>query len=157
MLVVAPMSGHFATLLRDTVRTLLATTTSTSPTGTTCATSRSRAGRFGLDEYTDHLIDFLAAMGPGANVVAVCQPCVAALAAAALMAEDEQPGAAGEPDPDGRPDRLPDQPDRGQQAGHGKPIEWFEQNLISRVPVAATPAPAARLSGLRPALRVHAA
>ena len=42
------------------------------------------AGRFGLDEYTQHLIDFLAAMGPGANVVAVCQPCVAALAAILL-------------------------------------------------------------------------
>ena len=46
-------------------------------------------GPFGLDEYIEHLIEFLRAMGPGAHVVAVCQPCVPALAAAALMAEDD--------------------------------------------------------------------
>ena len=49
------------------------------------------AGRFGLDEYTRHLIDFLAAMGPNANVIAIYQPCVAALAAVALMSQDKHP------------------------------------------------------------------
>ena len=58
-------------------------TTSTSPTGTMRATSRRRAGRFGFDDYVDHLIDSSRRSGPGAHVVAVCQPCVAALAAAA--------------------------------------------------------------------------
>ena len=48
-------------------------------------------GRFGFDEYIEHLIRFLEAMGPGAHVVAVCQPCVQALAAAAIMAEDDNP------------------------------------------------------------------
>ena len=48
-------------------------------------------GRFGLDEYVEHLIGFLAAIGPGTHVVAVCQPCVPALAAAAIMAEDDHP------------------------------------------------------------------
>jgi NADH:ubiquinone oxidoreductase subunit 4 (subunit M) len=48
-------------------------------------------GRFGLDEYIQVLIDFLAEMGPGASVVAVCQPCVAALAAVSVMSEDQHP------------------------------------------------------------------
>ena len=56
-------------------------TTSTSPTGTTRATCRSAHGRFGFDEYVEHLIQFLEAIGPGAHMMAVCQPCVAALAA----------------------------------------------------------------------------
>ena len=111
------MSGHFATLLRDTVRTLLLDHDVYVTDWHNIRDVPFGAGRFGLDEYTEHLIDFLAAMGPGAHVVAVCQPCVAALAAVALMSEDEHPAHAGEPDPDGRPDRLPDQPDRGQPAG----------------------------------------
>ena len=53
------------------------TTTSTSPTGTTRATCRSDAGRFGFDDYVEHIIQFLETLGPGAHVVAVCQPCVA--------------------------------------------------------------------------------
>ena len=88
MLVVAPMSGHFATLLRDTVRTLL-------PDHDVYLTDWHNvrdvplvAGRFGLDDYVDHVIEFLAAIGPGAHVVAVCQPCVAVLAAVAVMAKD---------------------------------------------------------------------
>ena len=51
-------------------------------------------GRFGFDEYIDHLIRFLETIGPGAHLVAVCQPCVAALAAAAVMARGRPSGAA---------------------------------------------------------------
>ena len=67
------------------------TTTSTSPTGTTRATCRSTHGPFGFDEYVDYIIRFLEALGPGAHLVAVCQPCVQALAAVAVMAEDGNP------------------------------------------------------------------
>ena len=91
VLLVAPLSGHFATLLRDTVRVLL-------PEHDVHITDWANArdvgiwhGRFGFDEYVEHLIWFLRAMGPGSHVVAVCQPCVQALAAAALMAEDDHP------------------------------------------------------------------
>src|ERR1044071_8486291 len=91
VLLVAPLSGHFATLLRDTVRVLL-------PEHDVHVTDWANArdvgiwkGRFGFDEYIEHLILFLQAMGPGAHVVAVCQPCVQALAAAAIMAEDDNP------------------------------------------------------------------
>ena len=91
VLVVAGLAGHFATLLRGTVRTLL-------PDHDVYITDWHNArdvspehGRFGLDEYVEHLIDFLAAIGPGAHLMAVCQPCVPALAAATIMAEDEHP------------------------------------------------------------------
>ena len=78
VLVVAPLSGHFATLLRNTVRTLL-------PDHDVYITDWHNArdvslkhGRFGLDEYTEHLMRFLERMGPGSHMVAICQPCVAA-------------------------------------------------------------------------------
>ena len=86
------------------------------------------------------------AIGPGAHVVAICQPCVAALAATALMSEDDAPGHAGQPDADGRPDRLPRQPDRGQQAGHrASRSSGSRSNLISHVPLAPCAAPGRRV------------
>ena len=88
VLVVAPMSGHFATLLRDTVKSLLVDHDVHVTDWHNVRDVPLGEGRFGLDEYVAHLIDFLAAMGPGGHVVAVCQPCVAALAATALMSED---------------------------------------------------------------------
>ena len=91
VLVVAPLSGHFATLLRSLVRTLL-------PEHDVCITDWHNArdvgmehGRFGFDDYVGHLIQWLEKMGPGTHVVAVCQPCVQVLAAAAVMAEAKIP------------------------------------------------------------------
>jgi polyhydroxyalkanoate depolymerase len=88
VLLVAPLSGHFATLLRGTVRTML-------PEHDVYITDWHNVrdvalmhGRFGFDEYIEHLIRFLEAIGPRAHIVAVCQPCVAALVAAAVMAQD---------------------------------------------------------------------
>ena len=91
VLVVAPLSGHFATLLRATVRTML-------PEHDVYITdwhnmrdvARSH-GNFGFDEYIEHLVSFLEVIGEGAHVVAVCQPCVAALVATAVMAQDNHP------------------------------------------------------------------
>ena len=116
VLIVAPMSGHFATLLRDTVRTMLADHDVYVTDWHNARDVPLRAGRFGLDEYIEHLIDFLAAIGPGAHVVAVCQPCVAGAGGGRADVRGRASGHAGEPDADGRPDRLPHQPDRGQQA-----------------------------------------
>jgi polyhydroxyalkanoate depolymerase len=95
MLLVAPMSGHFATLLRGTVQTLLQDhdvyiTDWHNPRDI----PRSK-GRFGLDDYTEHLIDFLGHLGPRPHMVAICQPSVSALAAAAIMCEDNHPCAPG--------------------------------------------------------------
>ena len=155
VLIVAPMSGHFATLLRDTVRTMLPDHDVYVTDWHNARDVPLAAGRFGLDEYTDASDRFLAAIGPGGNMVAICQPCVAALAAVALMSEDDAPGDAGQPDADGRPDRLPHQPDRASTSSPTtKQIAWFEQHLISRA-VAPPRRRPPRLPRLRPARGLH--
>ena len=85
MLLVAPMSGHFATLLRGTVKTLLQDhdvyiTDWHNPRDIPLI-----EGPFGLDDFTEHIIDFLRLLGPRSHLVAICQPSVSALAAAAIM------------------------------------------------------------------------
>ena len=131
----APLSGHFATLLRDTVRVLL-------PEHDVHITDWANArdvgiwhGRFGFDEYVEHLIWFLRAMGPGAHVVAVCQPCVQALAAAALMAEDDHPCQPRQLTLMAGPIDTRINPTKVNELATGKPISWFERNLIARVPL----------------------
>ena len=119
VLVVAPMSGHFATLLRDTVRTLLRDHDVYITDWANVRDVPLAEGRFGLDEYIDHVMQFVRALGEGAHVVAVCQPCVAAFAATALMAG---------------PMDCRISPTAVNQLATDKPIEWFEQNLISTVP-----------------------
>jgi poly(3-hydroxybutyrate) depolymerase len=134
VLIVAPLSGHFATLLRATVRTML-------PDHDVFITDWHNArdipvghGRFGLDEYIDHVVDFLRAMGPAAHVVAVCQPCVPALAAAALMAEDDDEAVphsltlmAGPIDARVNPTIVND-------LAAGRSRDWFERNTVAIVP-----------------------
>ena len=78
VLLVAPLSGHFATLLRATVRTMLAEHDVYITDWHNARDAAVAHGRFGFDEYIGHLIRFLETIGPGAHVVAVCQPCVAA-------------------------------------------------------------------------------
>ena len=92
-------------------------------------------GRFGFDEYVEHLISFLEAMGPGAHVVAVCQPCVAGAGGGGDHGRGRQSRPAAQHDPDGRPDRYRVNPTKVNELATGKPIEWFEHNLISRVPL----------------------
>ena len=87
VLLVAPLSGHFATLLRNTVKTMLPEHDVYITDWHNARDAPLSAGRFGFDDYVEHLIKFLEIIGPGAHVVAVCQPCVAALAAAAVMAQ----------------------------------------------------------------------
>src|SRR5712671_1477767 len=134
VLLVAPLSGHFATLLRNTIETLL-------PEHDVYITDWHNArdvdrkhGRFGFDEYVEHIIRFLEAMGPGAHVIAVCQPCVQTLAAAAIMAESGSPAVprsmtlmAGPIDPRVNPTKV-------NKLATGRPIDWFERNLIAAVP-----------------------
>ena len=134
VLVVAPMSGHFATLLRDTVRTALQDHDVYVTDWHNVRDVPLSAGRFGLDEYTEHLIDFLAAMGPNANVIAVCQPCVAALAAVAIMSEDQHPATPASLTLMAGPIDCRISPTGVNKLATTQPIEWFEQNLISQVP-----------------------
>jgi poly(3-hydroxybutyrate) depolymerase len=134
LLVVAPMSGHFATLLRDTVRTTLQDHDVYVTDWHNVRDVPLEAGVFGLDEYTAHIIDFLAAMGPGANLLAVCQPCVAALAAVALMSEDDHPATPLSLTLMAGPIDCRINPTAVNLLATTKSIEWFEKNLISVVP-----------------------
>ncbi len=134
VLLVAPLSGHFATLLRGTVRTML-------PEHDVYITDWHNArdvplsdGRFGFDDYVTHLIDFLTAMGPGAHIIAVCQPCVAALVAAAVMAKDDHPAQPRSMTLMAGPIDTRVNPTKVNDLAKSKSISWFEKNLIARVP-----------------------
>jgi poly(3-hydroxybutyrate) depolymerase len=134
VLVVAPMSGHFATLLRDTVRTMLPDHDVHITDWHNARDVPLRDGRFGLAEYTEHLMAFMAALGPGAHMVAICQPCVAALSAVALMAEDDHPATPTSLTLMAGPIDCRVSPTAVNQLATTRPIAWFEKNLIARVP-----------------------
>ena len=134
VLIVAPMSGHFATLLRDTVRTMLADHDVYITDWHNTRDVPLSAGRFGLDEYTEHLMDFLAVMGPGSHLLAICQPCVASLSAVALMSEDAHPATPASLTLMAGPIDCRINPTGVNTLATGRPIEWFEKNLISSVP-----------------------
>ena len=134
VLVVAPMSGHFATLLRDTVRTLAADHDVYVTDWLSARDVPLSAGRFGLTEYTRHLMDFMAALGPGSHLMAICQPCVAALAATALMAEDDHPATPASLTLMAGPIDCRVNPTSVNELATSKPIEWFERTLIQTVP-----------------------
>ncbi len=135
VLLVAPLSGHFATLLRDTARTLLQDHDVYITDWHNARDVPLRHGPFGLDDYIEHLMRFLRAIGPDAHVVAVCQPCVAALAATALMAEDSDPAQPRSLTLMAGPVDCRVNPTSVNQLATSKPIEWFEKNLISHVPL----------------------
>jgi polyhydroxyalkanoate depolymerase len=135
LLLVAPMSGHFATLLRATVKTLLADhdvyiTDWHNPRDIPLA-----CGPFGLEDYTDHLIDFMEQLGPRAHMVAICQPSVSALAATAIMCEDDNPARPATLTLMAGPIDTRIQPTKVNEFAKSKPIEWFERNLINYVPL----------------------
>ena len=135
VLLVAPLSGHFATLLRETVRTLLQDHDVYITDWHNARDVALRHGPFALDDYIDHMIRFTQAIGPGTHVVAVCQPCVAALAAAAVMAEDEDPAQPRSLTLMAGPVDCRVNPTGVNTLATSKPIEWFEKNLISHVPL----------------------
>ena len=135
VLLVAPMSGHFATLLRATARTLLQDHDVYITDWHNPRDIPLREGRFGLDDYTEHLIDFLAKLGPRPHMVAICQPSVSALAAAAVMCEGNHPSRPATLTLMAGPIDTRIQPTRVNEFAKSRPIDWFEQNLINYVPV----------------------
>ena len=133
VLMVAPMSGHFATLLRATVRTML-------PDHDVYITDWHNArdvplseGRFGFDDYVGHLVHFLQTIGEGAHMVAVCQPAVQALVAAAVMAQTKDAAAPRSMTLMAGPVDCRINPTGVNELATSKPIEWFEKNLIATV------------------------
>lgn len=135
VLLVAPLSGHFATLLRETAKTLLQDHDVYITDWHNARDVSLAHGAFALDDYIDHMIRFTQTIGPGTHVVAVCQPCVAALAAAALMAEDDDPAQPLSLTLMAGPVDCRVNPTEVNKLAVSKPIAWFEQNLISHVPL----------------------
>ena len=134
VLVVAPMSGHFATLLRATVQTLLIDHDVYITDWHNIRDVPRAAGVFDLSTYTQEIVHFMGVLGEGSHLVAVCQPTVPALAAAALMAEDgdiAQPRSitlmAGPIDCRINPTAV-------NKLAMDKPIDWFESKLTDVVP-----------------------
>ena len=135
VLVVAPMSGHFATLLRATVQTLLQHHDVYITDWHNVRDVPLEAGAFDFSAYVNHVIEFLQAMGPKSHLVAVCQPTVPALAAAAIMAENDDPAQPASLILMAGPIDTRINPTMVNKLALKKPIEWFEQNLTSRVPL----------------------
>jgi polyhydroxyalkanoate depolymerase len=135
MLVVAPMSGHFATLMRNTVQTLLRDHDVYLTDWKTARDVPLSAGAFGLDDYVDYVIRFLQELGPHAHVLAVCQPCVPVLMAVAVMAENKDPCQPRTMTLMGGPVDVREAPTTVTELAQKHPIEWFEQKLISHVPM----------------------
>lgn len=135
VLLVAPLSGHFATLLRETARTLLQDHDVFITDWHNARDVALRHGPFGLDDYIDHMIRFTQTIGPGTHVIAVCQPCVAALAATAIMAEDDDPAQPRSLTLMAGPVDCRVNPTEVNKLAVSKPIDWFEKNLISHVPL----------------------
>jgi poly(3-hydroxybutyrate) depolymerase len=135
VLLVAPMSGHFATLLRGTVKTLLQDHDVYITDWHNPRDIPVKFGRFGLDEYTEHLIDFLGKLGPRPHMIAICQPSVSALAAAAVMCEDNHPSRPATLTLMAGPIDTRIAPTRVNELAKAKPLKWFEDNLINYVPL----------------------
>jgi len=134
VLVVAPMSGHFATLLRDTVRTLLADHDVYLTDWVNARNVAAFHGRFGLDDFIDLIIDFVHVLGPGINVLAVCQPSVPVIAAVSLMAADNDPLQPSAMVLMGGPIDTRRNPTQPNILATSHPIEWFDRNVIGMVP-----------------------
>ncbi len=135
VLLVAPLSGHFATLLRATVRTMLPDHDVFITDWHNARDAPLTAGRFGVDEYTDHLIKFLETMGPGAHVLAVCQPCVSVLAAVAVMAAAGNPAQPRSMTLMAGPIDTRVNPTKVNELAKKRSIDWFERTLTASVPL----------------------
>jgi poly(3-hydroxybutyrate) depolymerase len=135
LLIVAPMSGHYATLLRGTVERML-------PSADVYITDWRDAravplsdGKFDLDDYIDYLVEFLEAIGPGANMLAVCQPSVPCYAAVALMNADKHLCSPRTLTMMGGPVDTREAPTAVNTLATERPHAWFQRNVIVTVPM----------------------
>ena len=135
ILVVAPLSGHHATLLRDTVRTMLPDNDVYVTDWVDARMVPVDAGEFGLDDYVDYVREFVRLLSPDLNVVSVCQPTVPVLAAMSLMAADGEPDLPKTMIMMGGPIDARKSPTAVNNLATKRPYSWFEHKLIHRVPM----------------------
>jgi len=134
LLIVAPMSGHYATLLRGTVEAFL-------PNHDVYITDWRNArsvpvseGRFDLDDYIDYLISMLHMLGGDAHMIAVCQPSVPVMAAVALMEADKDPYVPHSMTLMGGPIDTRINPNGVNKLAESRGLDWFRSHVITKVP-----------------------
>jgi poly(3-hydroxybutyrate) depolymerase len=135
LLIVAPMSGHYATLLRGTVARMVPFADVYITDWRDARSVPLSEGHFDLEDYVDYLIEFLEAIGPGAHMLAVCQPSVPSYAAACLMSADKNPCVPKTLTMMGGPVDTRKAPTAVNTLATERPFSWFEQNVIATVPM----------------------
>ena len=134
LLIVAPMSGHYATLLRGTVEAFLPHFDVTITDWADARMVPLALGSFDLDDYIDYLREMLAHLGPGVHSIGVCQPSVPLLAAAALMEADGDPNAPASMTLMGGPVDTRRSPTEVNKLAEKRGVEWFRRNCLHTVP-----------------------
>jgi poly(3-hydroxybutyrate) depolymerase len=134
LLIVAPMSGHYATLLRGTVERMLPGHDVYITDWRDAKLVPQEAGRFDLEDYVDYLIEFLEHIGPGAHMLAVCQPSVPCYAAACVMSADKNPCRPATLTMMGGPIDTRMAPTAVNTLATQRPHAWFQRNVIATVP-----------------------
>jgi poly(3-hydroxybutyrate) depolymerase len=135
ILLVAPMSGHYATLLRGTARRLVENAHVYVTDWADAKLVPASSGPFDLDDYIDYLIGFLETIGPNTHVVAVCQPSVPAFAATAIMGKDRHPCRPATLTMMGGPIDTREAPTSVNDVAVERPLSWFRDHVIATVPL----------------------
>lgn len=135
LLIVAPMSGHYATLLRGTVARMVENQEVWITDWADARNVPVSAGNFDLDDYIDYLIEFLQFLGPKTHMLAVCQPSVPAFAAAAVMGVENDPCRPATLTMMGGPIDTRASPTSVNDVAMEKPLSWFQNNVIATVPL----------------------
>lgn len=135
LLIVAPMSGHYATLLRGTVEALLPDHDVYITDWRDASAVPLSEGGFDLDDYIDYVREFLGVLGPDSHVLAVCQPGVPVLASIALMSEDQDPNLPSSMTLMGSPIDTRRNPTVPCKLAMDNPLSKFEKTVIHRVPM----------------------
>ena len=135
LLIAAPMSGHYATLLRGTVKRMVESCEVIITDWADARTVPLSEGRFDLDDYIDYLIGFLEHIGPNTHMMAVCQPSVPALAATAVMSAAGNPCRPLTLTMMGGPIDTREAPTSVNDVAIDHPFSWFESHVIATVPL----------------------
>ncbi len=135
LLMVAPMSGHFATLLRGTLARMMESCEVYITDWADAKMVPIEAGRFDLDDYIDYLVGFLEFIGPGAHVLAVCQPSVPAFAATAIMGAERHACRPATLTMMGGPVDTREAPTSVNDVAMQRSLKWFETSVIATVPL----------------------
>ncbi len=135
LLIVAPMSGHYATLLRGTVARMVESQEVWITDWADAKMVPLSAGQFDLDDYIDYLVEFIRFVGKGTHVMAVCQPSVPALAATAMMGAEKDPCRPATLTMMGGPVDTRASPTGVDDIAMERPLAWFRDHVIATVPL----------------------